>query len=165
LMSGGNESVPFALVGPIGKVVQSDRPLFQWRKLEGSEGYVVSVYDNDFNRIAVSPTISATAWRPDRPLPRGRTYIWQITAIKDGGEVKSPVRPAPDARFKVLDYRQANDLSRVAGQFRKEYLLLGILYAKAGLFAEAEREFRRALAVDPNSKSARKFLNDVRKLK
>jgi hypothetical protein len=39
---------------------------------------------------------------------------------------------------------------------------LGILYANAGLLDEAAREFQKELAKNPNSKAARKFLQDIR---
>jgi hypothetical protein len=84
LMGGGNESVPFALASPLGKIIQTDRPVFSWRALEGADGYLVNIYDGNFNRVAGSSTIKDTSWQIDRPLARGRIYIWQVTAIKNG---------------------------------------------------------------------------------
>jgi hypothetical protein len=165
LMSGGNETVPFALESPIGKIIQSERPRFRWRTLEGADGYIVNIYDSNFNRVAGSSQISRTNWQIDRPLPRNRTYIWQVTAIKDGAEIKSPMRPAPDAKFKVIDGGKANELARISRQYKNEHLALGILYANAGLLDEAEREFQKEIAKNPNSNQARKFLQDIRKLK
>ena len=162
LMGGEAEGIPFAVSDPVGKIVQTNRPQFQWRELAGAEGYVVNVYDTDFNLVATSPQISATSWQVGKPLARGKTYLWQVTAIKNGEEIKSPVRPAPDARFKVLDANKAAEIARLNRQYKNEHLFLGIMYANAGLLDEAEREFRRELAVNPNSKQARKFLQNVR---
>ena len=165
LMGGGSDAVPFALEAPLGKIIQTARPQFRWRALEGATGYVVNVYDANFNRVAGSPQITNTSWRIDRPLAGNKIYIWQVTALKDGQEIKSPVRPAPDAKFKVIDAAKANELARLSREYKNEPLFLGILYANAGLVDEAEREFQKEIAKNPNSKPARKFLQDVRKLK
>jgi len=164
-MGGGSDAVPFALEAPLGKIIQTARPQFRWRALEGATGYVVNVYDANFNRVAGSPQITNTSWRIDRPLAGNKIYIWQVTALKDGQEIKSPVRPAPDAKFKVIDAAKANELARLSREYKNEPLFLGILYANAGLVDEAEREFQKEIAKNPNSKPARKFLQDVRKLK
>lgn len=163
LMSGGNESVPFALETPLGKIIQTARPQFRWRALAGADGYIVNVYDANFNRVAGSQQIKNTSWQIDRPLARNRIYIWQVTALKDGQEIKSPVRPAPDARFKVVDGGKLNELTRLSREYKNEYLALGILYADAGLLDEARREFQKELAKNPNSKQARKFLQEIRR--
>lgn len=162
LMSGGSESVPFALESPLGKIIQTDRPQFRWRALEGADGYVVNVYDTNFNRVAGSGQIKATVWQADRPLAGNKIYIWQVTALKDGQEIKSPVRPAPDARFKVIDGGKLNEIARLSREYKNEHLALGILYANAGLLEEAAREFQKELAGNPNSKQARGFLQQVR---
>jgi hypothetical protein len=165
LMSGGDESIPFALARPLGRIIQTDRPQFKWRALEGANGYVVNVYDENFNPVAKSPQIAGTNWQSNRPLTRNRIYIWQVTALKNGEEIKSPVRPAPDAKFKVLDAARTNELARLSRQYKNEHLFLGILYANAGLLDEAAGEFQKEIGKNPNSKAARKFLQDVRKLK
>lgn len=161
-MSGGTDAVPFALETPLGKIIQTDRPQFRWRALEGATGYIVNIYDTNFNRVAGSSQIVTTNWQVDRPLARNRIYIWQVTAVKDGQEIKSPVRPAPDAKFKVIDAVKANELARLSREYKDEHLALGILYANAGLLTEAAHEFQKELAKNPNSTVARKFLRDVR---
>src|SRR5262245_40643843 len=103
LMGPADEGHPFALLGPVGTVVMSDRlmsdrPTFRWRALDGAGSYVVKVYDADFNEVAASTQLSGTAWTVTRPLERGRTYSWQVTARVGDKEVISPVKPAPEAR-------------------------------------------------------------------
>src|SRR5262249_19082299 len=44
LMGPADEGHPFALVGPVGTVVMSDRPTFRWRALDGAKSYVVRIY-------------------------------------------------------------------------------------------------------------------------
>jgi hypothetical protein len=165
LMGGAADAVPFALESPTGEIIQTDRPLFKWRRLEGAAGYVVNIYDTNFNRVAGSPQISATDWQIDRPLARNKIYIWQVTAIKDGQEIKSPTRPAPDAKFKVIDAAQLNELDRLSREYKNEHLSLGVLYARAGLLDEAAREFQKEISQNPNSKAAQSFLQQIRRLK
>src|SRR6185503_20720979 len=98
LMSPPQEGHPIALLNPVGTVVIGVRPVFRWRALTGAEGYVVKIYDADFNEVAASPQLSGTAWTTTRSLERGRTYTWQLTARAGGKEIVSPIKPAPDAK-------------------------------------------------------------------
>lgn len=161
LMSGGTQEIPFALSSPVGKIIQSNRPQFRWNKLVGAEGYIVNIYDEDFNKVAGSPQISAATWQVEKPLARNKIYLWQVTAIKEGQEIKSPVRPAPDAKFKVLDAVKSNEIEMAKKQYGNSHLLLGILYANAGLLGEAEAEFQKLLRKNPKSELARKLLRQV----
>lgn len=165
LMNGGSEAVPFAIFAPVGKIILTDRPRFSWGKFEGAESYIVNVFDTNFNPVAKSPQISATAWQIDRPLPRGKIYLWQVTAIRNGEEIKSPVRPAPDAKFKILDAAKTGELTRLSQKYKNEHLFLGMMYANAGLLDEAEREFQKEIAKNPNSTKAQRFLQKVRRAK
>ncbi len=164
LMGGAADAIRFGLTAPLGKIIQTDRPQFSWRALDGATGYVVNVYDAGYNRVAGSAQLSGTSWQVDRPLARNKIYIWQVTAIKDGQEIKSPVRPAPDAKFKIIDAARANELARLSRRYKNEHLSLGILYANAGLLTEAAREFQNELRRNPNSPKARRFLRQVRRL-
>jgi hypothetical protein len=162
LMGGGDTGVPFKLTGPVGKVVESDHPQFSWRPVEGADGYTVSIYDDNYSKVATSPVLKQTSWSPGSRLKRGTSYKWQVTATKDGQEIKSPVRPAPDARFKVLSAADAADIETAKRQAGSSHLLLGMVYAKAGLLTEAEKEFGALLKQNPNSELARKLLNKVK---
>ncbi len=162
LMSGGTADIPFALSSPIGKFIQTNRPRFRWRELSGATGYIVQIFDTNYNQVATSPELSANHWQIDKPLAPNKMYLWQVTAIKDGKEIKSPVRPAPDAKFKVLDSVKARELEQAKRQSGNSPLLLGILYAKAGLLEEAAREFQREINKNPKSEIARKLLRQVR---
>jgi hypothetical protein len=161
LMGPADEGHPIALLGPVGTVVMSDRPVFRWRALDGADGYVVKIYDADFNEVAASPQLSRTMWAAKRSLQRGRTYSWQVTARVDGREVISPVKPAPDARFMVLDQAKANDLIRAKNAGGNSHLTLGILYAQAGLLDAAERELQALLRANPQSSLVHKLLRSI----
>jgi anti-sigma factor RsiW len=158
-MGDGPGGIVFALRGPSGKVISEDRPVFNWQPLDGAEGYRVSVYDTKFNRVAESETLHKTSW--STKLPRGKILIWQVTAVKDGQEFKSPSRPAPDARFKIVGGRELAEIQLAKRQFPNARLLLGILYAEAGLLDEAAKEFEALRKQNPNSEQARLLLQRI----
>ncbi|MGH9832339.1 MAG: anti-sigma factor family protein [Blastocatellia bacterium] len=162
LMGSAGEGYPFALLGPIGTVTMNDRPTFRWGAFGDADSYVVRIYDADFNEVAVSPQLSETSWTVTRALGRGRIYSWQVTARVGDKEVASPVRPAPEARFMVLDQAKANELAKAKSDSAGSHLTLGILYAEAGLLDDAERELQALLRANPQSALAEKLLRSVR---
>lgn len=161
--AGGNEGggVPFALVEPVGKVVRTTRPTFRWRPLGGASSYTVAVVDAKFNVVEQGSGLTATEWTPSQPLPRGAVYGWQVTALRDGKEVASPVAPAPQAKFRVLEQTVAENLARVEAGHADSHLARGVLYARAGLLDEARQEFQSLLKANPRSAVARKLLESV----
>lgn len=160
LLGGGESS--FSLLGPVGKVVRDSRPTLRWTPLGGDAGYVVTVRDSQGRTAATSGTISSTEWSVTRPLRRGEVYSWQVLAVKDGAEAVSPPPNAPDARFKVLEETAEDELGRAEQLRPRSRLLLGALYARAGMLDEAEREFRELVNDNPRSSVARKLLRGVR---
>ena len=171
LMSGPDRSdtppgtLTFGLASPVGKVVRTDDPTFRWQPLAGASSYTVNVFDADFKKVATASAVSATEWTPSQALARGRLYTWQVTAVKDGQEITSPAPPAPEAKFRVLDDAQHRKLARAEQQHAGSHLTLGVLYARAGLLDEAEREFQALVETNPNSAAARNLLKSVRSLK
>jgi predicted anti-sigma-YlaC factor YlaD len=163
LMGSGAERT-FALVSPVAKVVASDRPLLRWQPLAGAESYRVEITDPEANyrEVATSPALSATEWRVNHSLERGRVYTWQVVALKGGEEVKAPSPDAPEAKFKVLERAKLNELERAKKNYAGQRLILGLLYAQAGLLDEAERELRALVAANPNSAEAKGLLRSVR---
>src|SRR5262249_37459682 len=93
LMGGKDEDVSFAsfaLLRPVGTIVRTTHPTFHWQSIAGASSYLVNVYDPRFNKVASSPKLSATQWTITNSLDRGAVYMWQVTAIKNGAEIKSP---------------------------------------------------------------------------
>lgn len=143
--------------------MESDRPTFSWRPLAGADTYVVTVTDDALNEVASSGPLRATAWRAPRPLARGTTYSWQVTTrLTDGRTLTSPVLPAPPAKFRVLGHAQIEELRRARRAYPGSHLALGVLYARAGLSAEAAREFEILARANPRSEAARKLLRSAR---
>ena len=162
VLMGGSEGVPFGLVNPVGEVILPQRPRFRWRPAAGATAYRVLVFDDEFNEVLSSPELTGTEWTAGATLPRGRTYRWQVTATVDGREVMSPVRPAPDAVFRIVDAAAAEDIDLVRRSHPNSDLLMGLAYARAGMRSEAEREFNSLLRRNPDSELARRLLRQVR---
>ncbi|HKG20980.1 MAG TPA: hypothetical protein VKC34_03710 [Blastocatellia bacterium] len=164
LMSSDDRKGDFSLTEPVAVVLMSDRPTFRWSQMQAATGYVVEVYDGKFNLAATSPQLSGQSWRPPQPLRRGELYAWQVKAIKDGLEYKSPRPPAPQARFRILDLAKANELAKARRAYASSHLTMGLLYAEAGLLKEAEHELRALQKANPRSEVARSLLAQVQAL-
>jgi anti-sigma factor RsiW len=148
------------LASPLGRVISDDRPVLRWHRLSGETSYTVSLFDSDFNRVAVSAPQQATEWRVPVKLARGRIYSWEVTARKDGREITAPVAPVPRAQFKVVEAERLSELSSLKRR-PTSHLALGVMYARAGLLVEAEQEFQKLLKDNPRSSLARKLLRTV----
>jgi hypothetical protein len=165
LMGGAGEGVAFALLSPVGTNVSTDHPTFRWRALKGAVSYLVAVYDENFNYVATSQPITTTSWTVPKALKRGAIYFWQVSAMKDGKEIKSPVPPAPEAKFRVIEQTKADELSQLKKSSANSHLAAGLIYARDGLLDDAEREFELLVQANPKSAIARKLLSNVKALR
>jgi anti-sigma factor RsiW len=161
LLSQSDNGLAFRLISPVGKVVESERPVFSWSTLAGARSYTVSVTDVDLNEVATSPPLTSTEWRITKSLKPGAIYSWQVTALKDGKAITSPVLPAPQAKFKVVDGDVLQTLRQVKRSYPSSHLAAGVLYAEAGLFAKAEQELRALVRANPSDRTARDLLRHV----
>lgn len=162
LLGSPEEAGGAVIIGPAGRVVESDRPSFSWRAIRGATGYTVAVFDGRYRLVAKSDRLSTTEWTCPLALRRGATYTWQVTAFRDGEAIVSPSPPSPEARFMVLGQAAAGELERARHLHPVSHLTLGVLYARAGMAAEAEREFRALAEDNPDSAVAEGLLRSVR---
>jgi hypothetical protein len=153
----------FALVSPVGTAVMDDRPRLQWRPLASASSYTVEVFDDGLRAVASSPPLSGTEWVADQPLPRDRTYAWQVTALRGSESVVAPRAPAPTARFRVVDADKAAGIGRVQASHPESHLLLGLLYLQAGVRPEAERQLAAVPRSDPYAGVARRSLERLKR--
>jgi hypothetical protein len=98
------------------------------------------------------------------PLARGQVYSWQVKAIRDGQEFIAPRSPAPEAKFRILDRARAAEVVRARRDY-SSHLLLGLLYARAGLLDEAEHELGALQKNNPDVAVVRRLLANVRALR
>jgi len=150
----------FSLLGPSGTVIATDQPNLRWQALAGAESYTVSVFDADFNRVTRSAPQTGTQWTSTK-LQRGMIYSWEVVAVRNGQEVRSPVAPAPRAQFKVLEAEKLLELTSLKKHSPISHLTLGLTYARFGLLAEAEGQLQILARENPNSPVATKLLRTV----
>jgi len=160
---GSDEPVKrFSLIEPVRTVTLSEHPTFRWARLKGATGYVVEIYNEDFDPVSSSPRLSERRWKVPQALKRGAIYYWQVKAIKDGKELISPYPSTQQVKFRILDEAKANELLRVRQSYGSSHLVLGLLYADAGLLDEAEGEFLALQKANPGSAIADRLLRQVR---
>jgi hypothetical protein len=151
----------FEPLAPIGCIILSDRPTFEWTAVPGAR-YRVEVFSDHFRPVADSGLLDTTRWTAPQSLQRGATYVWQVTAIHNGNETTSPAPPAPEARFAILDETNAQSLARLERIEPRSHLALGVAYAEAGVTAEAERELQELASENRGSADARRLLQSLR---
>jgi hypothetical protein len=161
LLGEAEEPARLTLLSPVGTFVKEARPQFCWRTVRGAQSYTVTVLDDAFNHVAASEPLAKTCWQPPRALPRNRQYVWQVTAQTADRQLSSTSAALPEARFKVLSVAQTRELRRAARDYAAAHLVLGALYAQAGLLDDAERELRRLLKANPHSTTARRLLSQL----
>lgn len=155
----------FSVIDPVGKLILSARPTFRWSWLDHATSYVVEVYDDKFNLVAASPPVAGNSWAAPRPFNRGATFSWQVRAIRDGQEIRAPLPPSPQAEFRVLDREKALEIAEAQRTHASSHLLLGLLYAQAGLPDEAEREFQVLQKLNPDSKIVAGLLRSAKTIR
>jgi anti-sigma factor RsiW len=144
-----------AKLEPAAAIIDEARPRFRWTATRDAT-YVVSIF-NGGEFVAESPRLARPEWQPKQALPRGETYQWQIEVRTADTTTILPAPPAPPALFRILERSAHEELVRARERHGNDPLLLGILYARNGLRAEAERELAKV-----DTPEGRKLLRSVR---
>ena len=152
----------FAPSEPVSVVIETDRPTFHWRPLEGAEHCIVTIFDAKLRQVASSGPVTRSEWTIPHALQRGVTYSWQITAVKNGETIVSPKPPLPEARFRVLDQHVVDALAKLRQSAGSSHLAMGVFYWKHGLIAESVREFQALANANPNSSAVKELLGSIR---
>jgi hypothetical protein len=142
----GDMSISDAMLEPAGSIIDTTEPRFTW-SATGGAGYSVSVFDGE-REVVKSGEIAATSWTPPYPLARATTYTWQVEVRRNGVSSIVPAPPRPPAMFRIIDEATANELADAQRRFAGDHLLLGVLYARAGLQSRAEDELRASGSPD-----------------
>jgi hypothetical protein len=130
--------------------------------LPGAESYRVTVFDQEYRRIAESGPLRASFWIPAEPLPDARVLVWQVAAHRGGEEIMAPRPPAPEARFQILDRTRVTELANAARGHEDSHLALAVLYADAGLVEEALSELQALEKLNQGSEVAGDLLRSIR---
>lgn len=160
LLGTASAGAQFELIGPMATAVTTDRPVFRWKALGTHATYVVSVFDDNFQKVVESPATTATAWQPDRPLPRGVVLNWQVTARLAGKTVHAPMPPAPEARLEVASERDATEIEAARRANPADHLRIASLLAKTGALDEAEAELGQA-----DAKTSEPYREQLRRIR
>lgn len=161
LLGAAPQKENFELIFPIGTTVEDARPTFAWQTLPGAGGYTIFVRDTASGAEIEGQVGARPGWQPERQLVRGHVYAWMVEANLDGRRVRAPAPNKPFASFKVLDAQTAREINLARTSWSGSHLLMGLLYARAGLRSEAEKEFRNLAAANPDSETARRLLSRV----
>jgi hypothetical protein len=159
----GNRGEGFSVIEPVGEVTITDRPTFRWSPLDGATSYTVEIYDEKLRQVAVSQPVVGHTWTVRQPLKRGRIYAWLVKTSKNGRVEVSP--PAQEARFRILDHARADELTAARRDYGSSHLVLGLLYAQAGVLDEAEQEFRVLKRANPKSEIVDRLLTRIRRMR
>jgi hypothetical protein len=149
----------FALLYPVGEAVADTRPEFRWQPLAGAVRYSVAIVDARLHPVQRSPALRTTVWRPRRHLRRGQTYLWQVTATLRGGS--TVVASAPEALLRIIPNKVADELAHFQREHEDAYLVLGALYAQAGMLTDSADELRRVPPGDSSYGTARALLESL----
>jgi hypothetical protein len=152
----------FTTVSPAGEAIESARPTFSWTDLPGAASYTVFVRDLKSGAEVRSDATQATRWTPSADLIRGHTYAWMVEASLDGHLVRAPATNEPLAQFKVIGSDEAEEIRMARSELPGSHLLMGLIYARAGLRSEAQRELKALVEANPDSETARKLYQSVR---
>jgi hypothetical protein len=160
-LRGSNSAMMFKLISPARTVVISDRPTFRWEYLAGATEYRVFVTDSNGHKMVESGELppTHTEWTPTVSLKRGEIYTWAVIAIVDSQEIVSPGPAAPEIKFQVLPAIHLRELKQLNRS--RSHLALGFFYARVGLMAQAEYEFRQLVGLNPKSKATKNLLLSV----
>jgi len=148
------------LLGPLGTVVETQRPLFRWKPAAGGE-YRVTVYRDTYEEVAASAWTRGGEWQVPKRLERGGLYIWQLRVRRDGTEFVVPAPPQPEARFRVLGDADEAEMAQLKASAGDSHLVLGVRYAQDGVLDQAEEELRRAREQNPSSSAVSALLASV----
>ena len=133
--------------------------------VDGGASYTVAVYDSNVTKVAESELLTSMEWALPSTLARGRIYIWQVRATRDGRQMIAPSPAAGRAKFKVLEQSRVEQIAIAKRPGFGSHLVMGLLYAEAGLLNEAARELEALQKANPNSAIARKLLRDMTQAK
>ncbi len=154
----GNEKITVPQISPKDEATLGNRPVLRWESLENYE-YKIIILDQGLKKIAESGVLSQNSLQIEKPIPAG-FYFWKVLARKQGAAEFEQTENK--AFFKIVGEAEKSRIEK-AKKLTKSNLVTAVLYARAGLLREAERELNAELKKNPDSVKARKMLEQVRR--
>jgi len=84
-----------------------------------------------------------------------------VEAVKEGRRLRSPALDKPYAGFKVLDKQSFENIQRAQAAWGSSHLVMGIVYAKAGLKDAARKELKELQASNPDVRVINKLIKNI----
>lgn len=157
--NGGGPAPEIALIRPVDTAVSVTTPTLEARPVAGVTNYQVSLEMADSTEEVPSlKPLSSARWQVTRPLQPGKVYQWAVSAQGETRPLRSPL-----VRFYVLTEADKAEIEKARKAHASNPLALGALYARLGLKAEAEQQFRAALKADSKHPVATRWLNEIAK--
>lgn len=147
-------------ISPVNYAVDEASPVLNWQSVENAR-YVVTVLDQQLNEVVLSGELNQNSWRVSKNLTSG-LYFWKVSVLAaNGAEISSD---APLAIFKVITGNEKDSLENTIRQVKSK-IVRGVIYFRAGLLDEAERQAEEELKQSPDSRPAGNLLREVRGFK
>jgi anti-sigma factor RsiW len=152
----------FALLGPFGEAIAETRPEFSWQPLPGAIHYSVVIVDMGLHPVQRSPSLRKTVWRPRRPLRRDHTYLWQVTAtLRGGSKVVASEPSVSETLVRIVPLKLADEMAHFRRGHEEAHLVLGVLYAQAGMLTDSADELGKIPPGDSSYVTAQALLKSL----
>ncbi len=155
IKSRGDSSENMVRISPDREILKETKPKFSWNAGDvKNRFFIIEIYDESNNSIAVSPPLKNKNWTPKKPLDTGKNYQWELRVVESD---KTSPKTIGIGIFHILDRDGQTKLRNL--KFATP-LQRGIIFASLGLIKDARREFVKASLNSPES-PARKFLRQL----
>jgi hypothetical protein len=154
-LNGMAEPSGFALIYPVTEVVDNNQPTLSW-SLFSPGPYKIVVKDRANQVVASAQNVPNTTLVLSKPLDRGATYTWQVTASNNEYQ---------DATFVVMTAENFAEWQRVRTEFAQSPLALGLAAEHFGMLSYAEREYQELARQFPNAEAPVRLLSNVMALR
>jgi hypothetical protein len=144
---------------PNGTRVKGFQGGLRWSAIPGANLYRVTVRDSS-DRLIDSGQTQHPEWTLQHTLAADEFYRWEVQPRDEKGrDIDVLIKGA----FSTLNQSTRDRLKRYEEKYSGNYLMLGINYFRAGLFDDAEREFR--LLAKTDSATAQRLLKRVKEVR
>ncbi len=144
-------------LSPQGKMLLTNRPTLTWSKVDLAESYHLVVTTTD-GAVMFEQETRETSMPVDRPLPRGRAYLWQVWVRFSEGDDWAKSKAVP---FGVVSDEAFTLIEQAKADAPGSHLALGAACEAAGLYDEAAAHYTALVKSNPRSALARKMLAGV----